>query len=162
MIIPEKKEFKLIIAGGRSFGIPSEEEVARLGMTQASILAHRRATSLMALEINKAIEELPDIYVVTLVSGMAQGADSMAWQWARNNMCKVIEMPANWKVHGKRAGFIRNNEMAEMADGLLAFHDGLSKGTMHMIITAENKQLKFIRTVPYGRNGDGVYTINNL
>ena len=36
-------------------------------------------------------------------------------------------------VHGKKAGYLRNVDMAEYADALVAFWDGKSKGTGHMI-----------------------------
>ena len=45
-------------------------------------------------------------------------------------------MPAQWQKNGKTdkgAGFKRNAEMAQFADGLLAFHNGVSKGTANMI-----------------------------
>jgi len=43
---------------------------------------------------------------------------------------------------GKAAGFIRNAEMAEYADALIAFWDGRSKGTKHMIDLAKKHGLK--------------------
>src|SRR6218665_3060067 len=131
-----KKEFKLIVAGGRQFN----------------------DMALMDTHIRKVVAELPDNYVVTIISGMAPGADYLAYQWADIHGCKCIEMPAKWAVLGKRAGFIRNKEMADEANGLLAFWDGVSKGTEHMIVTAQTFPLEFVRVIPYVLNTGKITT----
>lgn len=79
----------------------------------------------------------------TVISGCAQGVDKIAAEIAREHGLEVIEMPADWKKHGKRAGFIRNEEMAEIADGLLAIWDGMSSGTHHMINTMHEMGKRF-------------------
>ena len=48
---------------------------------------------------------------------------------------------ANWDTFGKRAGYIRNQEMANNADALVAFWDEESKGTRHMIEIAKKQNL---------------------
>lgn len=50
--------------------------------------------------------------------------------------------PADWNKHGKAAGPILNAEMAEVADALIAFWDGKSRGTANMIQLAKDKGLK--------------------
>lgn len=72
---------------------------------------------------------------VSIVSGMARGADHLAVRFARNNEVMLHELWADWKGLGKGAGFVRNRQMADFADGLLAFWDGQSHGTKHMIDT---------------------------
>ena len=52
----------------------------------------------------------------------------------------LLRFPANWK-YGKHAGKIRNAQMAEAAHALIAFWDGKSPGTAHMIKTAKDKGL---------------------
>lgn len=104
-------EFKLIVAGGRDF--TDYERV------------HAEIFSL-------AENELGD-HAVSIVSGMARGADAMGTAVARNENIKLYEFPADWNQYGKRAGMIRNSNMAHFADGLLAFWDGKSRGTAHMI-----------------------------
>lgn len=54
---------------------------------------------------------------------------------------KVIYMPADWDLYGKSAGFKRNVQMAKYADALVAFWDGVSSGTKHMIETAQKMGL---------------------
>lgn len=53
----------------------------------------------------------------------------------------VRRFPADWDLHGRSAGYIRNEQMAEYADGLIAFWDGSSRGTRHMINTAKKAGL---------------------
>ena len=79
--------------------------------------------------------------VSEVVSGEARGADSLGEKWATENKIRVTLFPANWNKYGKSAGYKRNTQMADYADGLIAFWDGKSKGTKHMIDTATQKGL---------------------
>lgn len=76
----------------------------------------------------------------TIVHGNAKGADRIAGQEGQK-LGHLIEMhPANWEAHGKSAGPIRNRIMAELgADLCLAFWDGHSRGTAHMVDCAEKR-----------------------
>ena len=76
---------------------------------------------------------------VEIVSGTARGADKLGERYANDRKYTIKEFPANWNEHGKAAGYIRNGEMADYADTLIAFHDGESKGTQHMIDLANKK-----------------------
>lgn len=51
-------------------------------------------------------------------------------------------MPADWNKYGKSAGYKRNEQMAIYADACLAFWDGKSKGTKHMIGLAKRHNLR--------------------
>lgn len=119
-------EFKLIIAGGRAFN----------------------NTEILSQGIKDALAELPDDVNVAIVSGCAPGADYLGLKFAIANKVKLYKMPAEWKAFGKRAGFKRNVEMANASHGLLAFWDGESKGTKHMIQVARNKGL-YVKVVMY-------------
>ena len=69
-----------------------------------------------------------------LVCGMARGADRVGMDvWIHVLRNKVHEFPADWNKHGRAAGPIRNAEMGQFADKLIAFWNGESKGTKHMI-----------------------------
>ena len=103
--------FKLIIAGGREFN-----DYAKLSRE----LQNLSNNELSAVEIE-------------LVSGMARGADALGLVFAHEFHVAVHKFPANWDKYGKRAGFVRNEEMGRFADGLLAFWDGKSVGTKGMI-----------------------------
>lgn len=84
---------------------------------------------------------------VTIISGTARGTDTMGERYARSHGIDLIQCPANWGRLGKAAGYIRNEEMAilSMSDGcqgvLIAFWDGVSRGTKHMIDLANKHGL---------------------
>jgi len=80
---------------------------------------------------------------IEIVSGTARGADKLGERYAREKGYDIKEFPANWSL-GKSAGYIRNDEMAQYADMLIAFWDGTSKGTKHMIDLANKRGIKVI------------------
>jgi hypothetical protein len=82
--------------------------------------------------LTKTLEHLkPNITQV--ISGAARGADSLGEQWAKENQIDTLIFPANWGLYGKRAGFIRNEDIIKNCDFCIAFWDGKSKGTAHSI-----------------------------
>lgn len=68
----------------------------------------------------------------TIISGGARGADAIGEEWAKIRGLPIERFDADWPK-GRGAGFERNQIMAKNADYLLAFWDGTSKGTKHMI-----------------------------
>ena len=82
--------------------------------------------------------------VEEIVSGTARGADTLGEQFAKEYDIPVKQFPANWDLYGKSAGYRRNAEMANYADALIAFWNGESKGTIHMINLAKEKNLKVV------------------
>lgn len=78
----------------------------------------------------------------TIVSGGAIGADRLGEMYAKECDYNLKIFKANWDEHGKAAGPIRNKEMAEYSDMLIAFWDGKSKGTKNMIDTALKHKLE--------------------
>ena len=81
---------------------------------------------------------------VEIVSGTAKGADKLGERYAKDRNYKLKEFSPNWDVYGKSAGYRRNVEMADYADMLIAFHDGESKGTQHMIDLANKKEINVV------------------
>ena len=83
-----------------------------------------------------------------IISGTAKGADKLGEAFADKCHIKVKRFPADWITYGKSAGYIRNEQMAKyaMSDNsygvLIAFWDGKSKGTMHMINLAKKHGLE--------------------
>ena len=89
--------------------------------------------------LNSQPHPFDDISVI--VSGCARGVDRIGEKIAEKYNIMVKRFPANWDKFGKTAGYKRNVEMAEFADGLIAVWDGSSRGTNHMIdvMNRENK-----------------------
>ena len=77
---------------------------------------------------------LPD---VTIISGEADGVDSVAMDWAVCNWTDYEGFPADWDKHGKKAGVLRNIQMLEEGkpDLVVAFPGG--RGTAHMVQIAK-------------------------
>lgn len=120
--------FRVIIAGGRKF-----DDYPLLEKTMDNLLSN--------VKVN-----------IVVVCGMAHGADSLGEKYAKSKGYQIDYYPANWNLYGKRAGYIRNEQMAKNADALVAFWDGHSKGTNHMINLAHKYNLK-VRVKRYnGRN----------
>lgn len=89
--------------------------------------------------------------ITEVVSGTARGANQLGEKWASDMGIPIKKFPADWDTHGKRAGYLRNAEMAEYADALVAFWDGESRGTKHMIDLANEAGLRVsIVNVPKG------------
>ena len=119
-------EFKLIVAVGRDF--MNYELLSRTLFAMADV-------------------EFADKHI-SIVSGMAGGADALGVRFAKQNGVKLYEFPAKWDdltapgavikrnargFYNANAGFARNHAMGRFADGLLAFWDGKSRGTQDMI-----------------------------
>lgn len=79
---------------------------------------------------------------VELVCGKAKGPDTFGEEWAKSKSIIIKPFFPEWQLHGKKAGMIRNTQMGNYATHLVAFFDGQSKGTQHMIQYAEKKGLK--------------------
>jgi len=104
---------KLIIAGGRDYYL-TKDEYAWLD------------------NIGKDVTEV--------VSGCATGADECGERWARKNRIPIKKFKAEWQRFGKRAGMLRNKDMAFYADALAIFPGG--KGSANMRKEATNKKIK--------------------
>lgn len=115
---------RLIIAGGRDFN-DYPLMVSRLDYFLS--------------KVNESIE---------IVSGKAQGADTLGERYAKEKGYSVKEFYAQWGLYGKGAGYLRNKDMAEYATHCVCFYDGKSKGTGHMINLAKKHNL-LIRVIKY-------------
>jgi hypothetical protein len=80
--------------------------------------------------------------ITGVLCGMAKGADLHGKAWADANGIPVSKWPANWDAYGKGAGAVRNQQMADRANALIAAWDGQSTGTADMIRRAKAKGLR--------------------
>ena len=123
----EKKDnFKVVIAGSRGFS----------------------NYKLLYEKCNEILREKRKTHNIVVISGHARGADLSGEKYASDMGFDLEIFPAEWKKFGKSAGFRRNEQMAEVADGLIAFWDGKSNGTKHMISIAEEKGIS-TRVIKY-------------
>ena len=107
------------------------------------------------------IERLAKHFITEVVSGKARGVDTLGEEWAYKTGISVKPFPAPWKDkssptydprrgYDPEAGKIRNQQMADYADGLLAIWDGKSTGTMDMVRRVQQRKLKMsLFTVDY-------------
>lgn len=120
------KEIRIIVAGSRDFD----------------------DYSLLKLTLKEYINglDIADLSQVVIISGAARGADTLGEYFAYDYQIAVRRFPAKWDELGKRAGWVRNAEMAKYAAEkhgvLFAFWDGKSRGTKNMIDLANRYGLE--------------------
>jgi len=70
-----------------------------------------------------------------VIEGEARGADTLARRYAERQGISVDAFPAQWDLHGKAAGPIRNTQMLRIGkpDLVIAFLAKDSRGTKNMI-----------------------------
>lgn len=109
-----RKAHRILVCGGRDYA----DRVTVFGYLDR---LWRESAPLDALEI---------------IQGGATGADALAREWCCNREVPYVNVPANWKLHGKAAGPIRNQKMLDKyePDLVLAFPGG--KGTADMVSRA--------------------------
>ena len=82
---------------------------------------------------------------IKIISGMADGADSLAIRYADERKLTKILFPANWNKYHRVAGFLRNEDMLSVATHLVVFWDGKSSGRYNNQFTCS--QVEAIRLV---------------
>lgn len=113
------KAYKIIVAGGRDF----------------------ENYEFLSSKLDELFEKFPDFkkQQITIISGMARVSVPLAIRYAdERNLTKVL-FPANWEKYPRIAGFLRNEDMLSIATHLIAFWNGKSSGTKHMIEIAKKK-----------------------
>lgn len=109
--------FFCLVAGSRTFG-----DYERLRQTLDYILQYQNR--------------------IVIVSGGAEGTDTMAERYADERHLPCIVMRADWEKYGKKAGYLRNEAMhrflaKQKKRGVVLFWDGQSRGTQHSFTLAK-------------------------
>lgn len=91
------------------------------------------------------VQTLPPDTVI--ISGGARGVDRTAEAAARKRGLPVMIFAAEWGKYGKAAGMIRNEYIVAVADQIIAFYDGTSRGTANTIDRAR-KAGKPVEVIP--------------
>lgn len=79
--------------------------------------------------------------ITTVISGGAAGVDMLGERYADEHGIPCERHPADWGKYGRAAGPIRNHEMAQCANALIAVLMGKSRGTRNMIQQAREAGL---------------------
>ena len=85
-----------------------------------------------------------------IIHGCAHGADEIAGTWAHYAGIEQVRFPADWRVNGKAAGPIRNQQMLDEGkpDVVVAFPGG--RGTADMMTRARRAGVRVIEVRPNG------------
>lgn len=132
---------RVLVCGGRNYGhvirttgLIKDEPVE----TQKRLAEYRRIMDVLngfvelhSKEYNPDDNWLPTD--ITIIAGGATGADKAAADFATVHFCQYEEYPADWNKYGKRAGYIRNQQMLDEGkpDVVIAFPGG--RGTAMMV-----------------------------
>jgi hypothetical protein len=79
-----------------------------------------------------------------LVSGGAKGADTLGERYAKEHNIETKIFLPDWEKYGKKAGFLRNTDIINEAELIIAFWDGQSKGTKDSIDKAFKSEKKLL------------------
>lgn len=112
------KQFRLLVCGSRDF-----DDEAYLSHVLDLILVQKPG--------------------LVIVEGCARGADRMAERYGQRNDLYIEHYPADWNTHGRKAGFLRNTQMADTRpDAVIAFYRNPSQpsvGTQMMVRIARER-----------------------
>lgn len=80
----------------------------------------------------------------TIISGGARGIDTLAAMYARKHGMKLLEFRPDYATYGRGATFVRNRMIVDVADVVIAFWNGTSRGTKYTINYAKKKHVPII------------------
>lgn len=91
------------------------------------------------IDIASYLPFVPDI----IVSGGAKGADTYAKEYALENDIPIVEFLPDYGEYGRKAPLIRNIQIVDNSDFVLALWNGTSRGTKFTIDYAEKRGVPF-------------------
>ena len=96
-------------------------------------------------------DEMPE----AVVSGGARGADELAGRFAGERGIPLVVVPAEWDRFGRSAGPMRNEKIVDLADVVVAFWDGRSRGTRDTLSRARRAGRRVVIFPCEGAGGTG-------
>lgn len=87
------------------------------------------------IDISTHFPFVPD----TIISGGAKGTDTLAKEYALTNNIPLVEFLPEYEKYGKRAPILRNIQIVDNCDYIIAFWDGYSRGTKFTIDYAKKR-----------------------
>jgi len=91
------------------------------------------------IDITSHLPFVPDI----IVSGGAKGADTYAKEYAVKNNITIVEYLPDYEQYGRKAPLMRNIQIVENCDFLIAFWNGVSRGTKFTIDYAIKREVPY-------------------
>jgi hypothetical protein len=125
---------------------PPAVKVATVG---SRTLSDKKHYSTIKSHMNQIFPN-PSAMISLLVSGGAIGPDQFGEQYAKEYKIPLSKKLPDWNKHGRGAGMIRNTEIVESSDVIVAFWDGVSNGTHDTLNKAKrlNKKVYCFTIVP--------------
>lgn len=90
-------------------------------------------------QMKNLITDFSDVCFVS--GGCKTGADALIEKFANTIEVPILVFYPNYSEHNRRAPLIRNKQIVDASDYLIAFWDGQSTGTAHTIELAKQKQI---------------------
>ena len=109
-----------------------------------SITSSEYVFSVLDFYLSRLLEENE----VVIVSGGAIGIDSLGAQWAEQRKLKTEIYLPDYKQYGKSATFLRNQQIIDNSDYLIAIQENSSRGTQNSIDKAAKKNIP-IKIIQY-------------
>lgn len=76
-----------------------------------------------------------------IISGGAIGVDTLAEKYADENGIEKLILQPNYELYGKSAPLIRDKQIVDLADLVVAVWDGSSRGTEFTISYAKRRKV---------------------
>lgn len=96
-----------------------------------------------SLSVNNLEKYIPD-GITEIVTGGAKGIDSCAKEYAQSQGIKLTVFLPDYKSYGKAAPLKRNLQIIDYADRVIAFWDGISSGTDHVIRNCNDRNKEIV------------------
>lgn len=108
---------------------------------KVAIIGSRSFTDYERLE--KRLSSI-NVVIDVIVSGGAKGADSLAVDYAKSHGIELVEFLPEYNKYGRAATIVRNRQIVDASDAVIAFWDGTSKGTKNSLDYARKKNKQVV------------------
>ena len=104
-------------------------DLCNMEKVKMAIVGSRGITN---INLEEYISQIP-VEIECIISGGARGVDTLAAHYAKEKGIELSVFLPNYQKHLRGAPIRRNELMAKECNVLVAFWDGESKGTKHII-----------------------------